>query len=139
MYVCTEMKITFSFKQTVFKHTPPFVCASELVNHGYLMRCKYISFVVLDDDEDADTHLLCKMGRKISWRRFQSNTTLSHFFSGCTSCMFSWNLLSKNFALTCKLFFLHEQHFWKSSSEFMTALVATVLSIFVIQKSAKCL
>ena len=62
------------------------------------------------------------------------------FFSACTSCMFSWNLLSKNFALICKLFSLHQWHFWKSSSEFMPALVvASVLSIFVIQKSAKCL
>jgi hypothetical protein len=53
--------------------------------------------------------------------------------------MFSWNLLPKNFALIRKLFSLHKQHFWKSASEFMTALVvATVLSIFVIKKSAKC-
>jgi hypothetical protein len=52
--------------------------------------------------------------------------------------MFSWNLLPKNFALICKIFSLHKQHFWKSS-EFLKALVvATVLSMFVIQKSADC-
>ena len=77
------MKITFSLKQTVcwggvhfFSiHFPVLtsspddvllydVCASEFVIHSYLIRCKYISFVVLDGD-DADTHLLCKWAEKV--------------------------------------------------------------------------
>ena len=96
VYVHIEMKVTFGFKQTVwwvhlFQYKPPCTykytrwcfalwCMSQsLWTTVILYRCRYISFIVFDGD-DADTHLPCKIGRKISWRCLQSSTTLSIFF-----------------------------------------------------------